>query len=286
MFTPRTAARSRAGGSRSPGFASPSAIARRISAATCSKSSVGSCLSILTFSIVPVTIAPDDRATKTPGARRARGADQGGPRAAAASEVARGGGRRDRCRDQSRPLRPHCGRHLRLHFRQLVESVNGRAILPVDATRGTNELRARGGTADPRRRRNDLQHESLEVLVAPPGPGRAAELREPTSADQAIRQLGAERSTQRPLARERRVRQGQRHLGTRLCRSSQLSTSAEFARQQERRSRLCRYEHEQPSVRASHGKAGCADSVSCKAFPDQAATVVRLAASDARLDAP
>ena len=37
MFTPSTAARSRAGGSRSPGFASPSAIARRISAATCSK---------------------------------------------------------------------------------------------------------------------------------------------------------------------------------------------------------------------------------------------------------
>ena len=36
VLTPRTAARSFAGGSRSPGFASPSAIARRISPATCS----------------------------------------------------------------------------------------------------------------------------------------------------------------------------------------------------------------------------------------------------------
>jgi hypothetical protein len=36
VLTPRTAARSFAGGRRSPGFASPSAIARRISAATCS----------------------------------------------------------------------------------------------------------------------------------------------------------------------------------------------------------------------------------------------------------
>ena len=36
VLTPRTAARSLAGGSRSPGFASPSAIARRISPATCS----------------------------------------------------------------------------------------------------------------------------------------------------------------------------------------------------------------------------------------------------------
>jgi hypothetical protein len=35
VLTPRTAARSLAGGRRSPGFASPSAIARRISAATC-----------------------------------------------------------------------------------------------------------------------------------------------------------------------------------------------------------------------------------------------------------
>jgi hypothetical protein len=36
VLTPRTAARSFAGGRLSPGFASPSAIARRISAATCS----------------------------------------------------------------------------------------------------------------------------------------------------------------------------------------------------------------------------------------------------------
>ena len=36
VLTPRTAARSLAGGSRSPGLASPSAIARRISPATCS----------------------------------------------------------------------------------------------------------------------------------------------------------------------------------------------------------------------------------------------------------
>jgi hypothetical protein len=35
VLTPRTVARSLAGGSRSPGFASPSAMARRISAATC-----------------------------------------------------------------------------------------------------------------------------------------------------------------------------------------------------------------------------------------------------------
>jgi hypothetical protein len=34
VLTPRTAARSRAGGRRSPGFASPSAIARRIAEAT------------------------------------------------------------------------------------------------------------------------------------------------------------------------------------------------------------------------------------------------------------
>src|SRR4029077_3757730 len=83
VFTPSTAARSRAGGKRSPGFASPSAIALRISAATCSKSSVGSCLSILTFSIVLLTIALDDRATKASGARRARAPDQGGSGAAA-----------------------------------------------------------------------------------------------------------------------------------------------------------------------------------------------------------
>src|SRR6478735_1975189 len=66
------AARSRAGGSRSPGFALPSAIARRISAATCSKSSVGSCRSILTFSIVLLILSPNARATKATFARRGR----------------------------------------------------------------------------------------------------------------------------------------------------------------------------------------------------------------------
>ena len=47
VFTARTAARSRAGGSRSPGLASPSAIARRISAATCSCRSSGPSRSIV-----------------------------------------------------------------------------------------------------------------------------------------------------------------------------------------------------------------------------------------------
>ena len=40
-LTPSTAARSRAGGSRSPGPASPSAIARRRAAATCSCNGTG-----------------------------------------------------------------------------------------------------------------------------------------------------------------------------------------------------------------------------------------------------
>ncbi len=57
VLTPRTAARSFAGGRRSPGFASPSAIARRISPATCSYRSVGSVRSTLTSSMVLVTIA-------------------------------------------------------------------------------------------------------------------------------------------------------------------------------------------------------------------------------------
>src|SRR5919106_4537198 len=56
-LTSRTAARSRAGGSRSPGFASPSAITRRISAATCSCRSVGSARSTLTRNMVPVKLA-------------------------------------------------------------------------------------------------------------------------------------------------------------------------------------------------------------------------------------
>src|ERR1700738_3236308 len=52
-----TAARWRAGGRRSPGLASPSAIARRICAATCSCRRAGSSRSILTSSIVPVIVA-------------------------------------------------------------------------------------------------------------------------------------------------------------------------------------------------------------------------------------
>jgi hypothetical protein len=58
VLTPRTAARSRAGGSRSPGTASPSAIARRMSAATWSCRSAGSVRSTLTFNIMLVTIVP------------------------------------------------------------------------------------------------------------------------------------------------------------------------------------------------------------------------------------
>jgi hypothetical protein len=57
VLTPRTAARSRAGGSRSPGFASPSAIARRISAATWSWRSTGSSRFTWTRSMVLVIVA-------------------------------------------------------------------------------------------------------------------------------------------------------------------------------------------------------------------------------------
>ena len=96
VLTPRTAARSFAGGRRSPGFASPSAIARRISPATCSYRSVGSALSTLTFSMVLVTLsqscrtcscdrhrpaspAPPGRSRRPRGARGPRrGADRGG----------------------------------------------------------------------------------------------------------------------------------------------------------------------------------------------------------------
>src|SRR4051794_2729262 len=60
VLTPRTAARSFAGGSLSPGFASPSAMARRISAATWWWSSVGSWRSILTGNMVPLILAQLD----------------------------------------------------------------------------------------------------------------------------------------------------------------------------------------------------------------------------------
>src|SRR6185437_9633011 len=56
-LTPSTAARSRAGGSRSPATASPSAIARRIAAATCSCSGTGLEWSIPTVGLVLLTLA-------------------------------------------------------------------------------------------------------------------------------------------------------------------------------------------------------------------------------------
>src|SRR5579859_1269330 len=75
VLTPITAARWRAGGSLSPGFASPSAIARRISAATCSCRCAGSSRSMLTPSNVPSRVAhyvavqtpPAPRSTPDPG---------------------------------------------------------------------------------------------------------------------------------------------------------------------------------------------------------------------------
>ncbi len=57
-FTPRTLARSRAGGRRSPGPASPSAITRRMSAATCSWRRVGLPGSTWRPSIVLIILAP------------------------------------------------------------------------------------------------------------------------------------------------------------------------------------------------------------------------------------
>lgn len=57
-FTPSTAARSLAGGRRSPGPASPSAMARRISAATCSWSGVSSSKSTWTVFMVISKLAP------------------------------------------------------------------------------------------------------------------------------------------------------------------------------------------------------------------------------------
>src|SRR5436190_2879487 len=60
VFTPSTVARSFAGGKRSPGFASPSLIARRISAATCLCSSRDSLRSTLTPLMVLARIASSD----------------------------------------------------------------------------------------------------------------------------------------------------------------------------------------------------------------------------------
>ena len=61
MLTPSTVARSLASGIRSPGLASPSAMARRISAATCSKSGSELDGSILTSFIVLLSLAPSTR---------------------------------------------------------------------------------------------------------------------------------------------------------------------------------------------------------------------------------
>src|SRR3954468_15171686 len=65
VLTPSTAARSLAGGSRSPGFASPSAIARRSSAAACSCSRVGSRRSILTRNMVLCIVAQSRQSVVT-----------------------------------------------------------------------------------------------------------------------------------------------------------------------------------------------------------------------------
>src|SRR5665213_3313964 len=59
-LTPRTAARSRAGGSRSPARASPSAMARRTWAATCSCSGVASDGSSCSDNMMPLMLAPSD----------------------------------------------------------------------------------------------------------------------------------------------------------------------------------------------------------------------------------
>src|SRR5829696_1886311 len=75
VLTPSTAARSRAGGRRSPGFASPSAIARRISPATCSWSSVRSWRSTLTPIMMLAIVASShasDAVTVTAPPRRPR----------------------------------------------------------------------------------------------------------------------------------------------------------------------------------------------------------------------
>ena len=57
VFTPRTAAISRAGGRRAPGRASPSAMALLMAAATWSCNRAGSERSMLTSNMVPITIA-------------------------------------------------------------------------------------------------------------------------------------------------------------------------------------------------------------------------------------
>ena len=117
VLTPSTAARSRAGGSRSPGLASPSAIARRISAATCSCSPVGSSRSILTPSMVLAIVAPSWRqcysrkASRVPDfatepRSRTRGTHPQGTRTAAAPAE---GGSASRSRSLSAPVRSATG---------------------------------------------------------------------------------------------------------------------------------------------------------------------------------
>jgi len=93
VLTPRTAARSLAGGSRSPGRASPSAIARRISPATCSWRSRESRRSILTSFMVLAIVASSNEGSLVRHHTSSEGRDRAGPRARAARRRAGGADR-------------------------------------------------------------------------------------------------------------------------------------------------------------------------------------------------
>src|SRR4029079_12580152 len=172
VLTPRTAARSRAGGRRSPGFASPSAIARRISAATCSKSSVGSCLSILTLSIVLFTLSLNDRATKAPGAGRARDPDQGGSGTPAAPGVARCGRRRGPCSGRPEHLRLPRRRQPRQGRSETGER-RSRERAAVPRVAAVRDCRLAGRDAVDARWCGHHEHEQQRLLPAGCPPGRA-----------------------------------------------------------------------------------------------------------------
>ncbi len=190
VFTPRTAARSLAGGRRSPGFASPSAIARRISPATCSYRSVGSPLSTLTFSMVLVTLS---QSCRTCSCDRHRPASPAPPRRSRRPRGARGPGRgADRGGEATRPA---SAAHLRSR-RGAGGARRGHGVRGLRAQRTVAEcfpcaLR----TARPSRRNDKLearfrQDHALRVLW--PWPHRA---------------LRDERRRKRPAeADERRVR--------------------------------------------------------------------------------
>ena len=154
MLTSRMAARSFAGGSRSPGFASPSAIARRISAATCSYRSVESPLSTLTFIMVLVTLsqscrtcscdrhcpaspASPGRSRRPRGARGPRrGADRGGEEARPAQAAHLRG-----CRDAGGTRRSH-GLH-GLRAQRTVAECFPCALRTVQPSRRNDKLEAR-----------------------------------------------------------------------------------------------------------------------------------------------